>query len=603
MALVEVKVPDIGDFKDVAVIEVLVKPGDTVKLEQSLITVESDKASMEIPSTHAGVVKELALKVGDTVNQGSLVLRLEAADAGAAAAPAPSPTPAAPPAAAAAAPVPAVAPAASFSGKVDAECDLIVLGGGPGGYSAAFRAADLGLKVVLVERYATLGGVCLNVGCIPSKALLHVAAVMDEVSHFADIGVAYGAPKLDLDRLRAHKNKVTGRLTGGLAQMAKMRKVTVMRGTGSFADANHMLVEATGGSGQEKTGERQTVRFKRCIVAAGSQAVRLPFMPNDPRVVDSTGALELPASPKRMLVVGGGIIGLEMGTVYSTLGARLDVVEMLDGLMLGADRDLVRVWQKLNAPRFDNVMLKTKTVAAEATPQGIKVSFEGEGAPKEPQLYDLVLQSVGRVPNGKKIAAEKAGVAVNDRGFIPVDIQMRTNVAHIFAVGDIVGQPMLEHKAVHEAHVAAEVAAGELLGDEHLAKAAFDARVIPNVAYTDPEVAWVGLTEDQAREQGIKLKKGLFPWTASGRAIANLRDEGFTKLLFDESTNRIVGGGIVGTHAGDLISEIALAIEMGADEVDIGKTIHPHPTLGESIGLAAEAAHGVCTDLPPQKKR
>jgi len=603
MALVEVKVPDIGDFKDVAVIEVLVKPGDTVKLEQSLITVESDKASMEIPSTHAGVVKELALKVGDTVNQGSLVLRLEAADAGAAAAPAPSPTPAAPPAAAAAAPVPAVAPAASFSGKVDAECDLIVLGGGPGGYSAAFRAADLGLKVVLVERYATLGGVCLNVGCIPSKALLHVAAVMDEVSHFADIGVAYGAPKLDLDRLRAHKNKVTGRLTGGLAQMAKMRKVTVMRGTGSFADANHMLVEATGGSGQEKTGERQTVRFKRCIVAAGSQAVRLPFMPNDPRVVDSTGALELPASPKRMLVVGGGIIGLEMGTVYSTLGARLDVVEMLDGLMLGADRDLVRVWQKLNAPRFDNVMLKTKTVAAEATPQGIKVSFEGEGAPKEPQLYDLVLQSVGRVPNGKKIAAEKAGVAVNDRGFIPVDIQMRTNVAHIFAVGDIVGQPMLEHKAVHEAHVAAEVAAGELLGDEHLTKAAFDARVIPNVAYTDPEVAWVGLTEDQAREQGIKLKKGLFPWTASGRAIANLRDEGFTKLLFDESTNRIVGGGIVGTHAGDLISEIALAIEMGADEVDIGKTIHPHPTLGESIGLAAEAAHGVCTDLPPQKKR
>ena len=603
MALVEVKVPDIGDFKDVAVIEVLVKPGDTVKLEQSLITVESDKASMEIPSTHAGVVKELALKVGDTVNQGSLVLRLEAADAGAAAAPAPSPTPAAPPAAAAAAPVPAVAPAASFSGKVDAECDLIVLGGGPGGYSAAFRAADLGLKVVLVERYATLGGVCLNVGCIPSKALLHVAAVMDEVSHFADIGVAYGAPKLDLDRLRAHKNKVTGRLTGGLAQMAKMRKVTVMRGTGSFADANHMLVEATGGSGQEKTGERQTVRFKRCIVAAGSQAVRLPFMPNDPRVVDSTGALELPASPKRMLVVGGGIIGLEMGTVYSTLGARLDVVEMLDGLMLGADRDLVRVWQKLNAPRFDNVMLKTKTVAAEATPQGIKVSFEGEGAPKEPQLYDLVLQSVGRVPNGKKIAAEKAGVAVNDRGFIPVDIQMRTNVAHIFAVGDIVGQPMLEHKAVHEAHVAAEVAAGELLGDEHLANAAFDARVIPNVAYTDPEVAWVGLTEDQAREQGIKLKKGLFPWTASGRAIANLRDEGFTKLLFDESTNRIVGGGIVGTHAGDLISEIALAIEMGADEVDIGKTIHPHPTLGESIGLAAEAAHGVCTDLPPQKKR
>ncbi len=450
------------------------------------------------------------------------------------------------------------------------------------------------MKTVLVERYATLGGVCLNVGCIPSKALLHVAGVMDEARHFADLGVDFGEPKIDLAKLLGYKNKVVGKLTGGLAAMAKMRKVTVVRGYGTFADPHHVKVETTDGAGQEKTGKSQTIRFKHCIIAAGSQAVRLPFLPDDPRVVDSTGALELRERPKRLLVVGGGIIGLEMGTVYSTLGARLDVVEMLDGLMPGADRDLVRVWQKMNAPRFDNVMLKTKTVGAEATKDGILVRFEGEGAPKEPQVYDLVLQAVGRSPNGRKIGAEKAGVVVNDRGFIPVDLQMRTNVPHIFAIGDVVGQPMLAHKAVHEAHVAAEVAAGQ--------KAAFDARVIPSVAYTDPEIAWVGLTEDEAKAKGVKLKKGLFPWTASGRAIANGRDEGFTKLLFDEQTHRIVGGGIVGTHAGDLISEVALAIEMGADEVDIGKTIHPHPTLGESIGMAAEIAHGTCTDVPPQRR-
>jgi dihydrolipoamide dehydrogenase len=603
MALLEIKVPDIGDFKEVAVIELMVKPGDTVKVDQSLMTVESDKASMEIPSSAAGVVKELKLKIGDKVSEGSLVLMLEAD--GAAAAPA-----AAAPAPAAAAPVaaPVVAhTAASFGGTVDVECDVLVLGGGPGGYSAAFRAADLGLKVVVVERYATLGGVCLNVGCIPSKALLHVAAVMDEVSHLGDLGVDFGAPKLDIDKLRGHKEKVIAKLTGGLGAMAKMRKVTIVRGYGSFVGPNHVEVEETSGSAQEKTGSKKVVAFKKCIIAAGSQAVRLPFFPQDERIVDSTGALALKGVPKKMLIVGGGIIGLEMGTVYSTLGARLDVVEMMDGLMQGADRDLVKIWQKMNAKRFDNIMLKTKTVGAEATPEGIKVQFEGLDGTKTEGLYDLVLQAVGRTPNGKKIAADKAGVAVTDRGFIDVDIQMRTNVPHIFAIGDVVGQPMLAHKAVHEAHVAAEVIAGELQGNKELAASAFNARVIPSVAYTDPEVAWVGLTEDQAKAQGIKVKKGLFPWTASGRAIANGRDEGVTKLLFDDSPEahghgKILGGGMVGTHAGDMIGEVALAIEMGADAIDIGKTIHPHPTLGESIGMAAEVAHGSCTDLPPQKK-
>lgn len=617
--LIEIKVPDIGDVDEVSVIEVLVKAGDTIKAEQSLITVESDKASMEIPSSQGGVVKELKVKLGDKVKLGSVVLTLEAASAAAVAA---TPESEQKQAAAQVAPAQeaikivankpaASAPtASSFSGSSDLDCDLLVLGAGPGGYSAAFRAADLGLKVVLVERYAALGGVCLNVGCIPSKALLHVAAVMDEVSHMAALGVDFGAPSVNIDKLREHKDKVVGKLSGGVATMARMRKVTVVRGYGAFVGANHLEVEETTGTSQEKTGNKQTIAFKNCIIAAGSQAVRLSFMPDDPRVVDSTGALELKEVPKRMLILGGGIIGLEMGTVYSTLGARLDVVEMLDGLMQGADRDLVKVWQKLNAPRFDNIMLKTKTVGAKATPAGIEVTFapaeEGGTAPA-PQTYDLVLQAVGRTPNGKKIAAEKAGVAVTDRGFIPVDIQMRTNVPHIFAIGDIVGQPMLAHKAVHEAHVAAEVIAGELQGNKELASAAFNARVIPSVAYTDPEVAWVGLTEDQAKAQGIKVRKGLFPWTASGRAIANGRDEGFTKLLFDDSPEahghgKILGGGIVGTHAGDMIGEIALAIEMGADAVDIGKTIHPHPTLGESIGMAAEVAHGSCTDLPPARK-
>ena len=600
---VNIPVPDLGDIADAAIIEILVKPGQSVTAEQSLITLESDKASMEVPTPQAGVVKDILVKLGDRVGQGHLILTLEVAGEGAAvgsAASAPavaaSPAPVAAAAAVASAPVAAVDAASIPAALIpaDTDCDVLVLGGGPGGYSAAFRAADLGLKVILVERYAELGGVCLNVGCIPSKALLHVAAVMDEVKHFDALGVSFGAPSLDLDKLRAHKSGVTGKLTQGLAGMAKMRKVEVVRGYGSLLDAHTLQVELTTGTAQDKTGETRTLKFKRAILAAGSQAVHLPFLPDDPRVVDSTGALQLPHVPKKMLVIGGGIIGLEMGTVYSTLGAKLDVVEMLDGLMQGADRDLVKVWQKMNAHRFDKLMLKTKTVGASATAEGIRVQFEGLDGTKSEGVYDLVLQAVGRTPNGKKIGAEKAGVVVGERGFIPVDIQMRTNVPHIFAIGDIVGQPMLAHKAVHEAHVAAEVAAGQ--------KAAFEARVIPSVAYTDPEVAWVGLTEDEAKAKGIKVEKGLFPWTASGRAIANGRDEGFTKLLFCAESHRILGGGIVGTHAGDMIGEVALAIEMGADAVDIGKTIHPHPTLGESIGMAAEVAHGSCTDLPPARR-
>ena len=558
MATVEVKVPDIGDFKGVEVIEILVKPGDTVAKEQSLISLESDKTSMEIPAPEAGVVKELVVKLGDKVSQGSLILRLDSQDAKKE-----TPQPAPPRAAA----------------KAEYDCDMLVLGSGPGGYSAAFRAADLGLKTILVERYPVLGGVCLNVGCIPSKALLHTAAIMDAASELAEHGIAFGDPKVDLDKLRSFKGKVVGKLTGGLASMAKMRKVTVVHGVGSFTGKNSIQVEG------------KTITFASAIIAAGSQAAKLPFLPEDPRIVDSTGALELRSRPKKLLVIGGGIIGLEMGTVYSTLGARLDVVEMLDGLMQGADRDLVAVWQKFNASRFDRVMLKTKTSKVEAKKDGLHVTFEGA----DPAVYDMVLVSVGRTPNGRKIGAEKAGVAVNERGFIPVDTQMRTNVPNIYAIGDIAGNPMLAHKAVHEGHVAAEAAAG--------LKSHFDARVVPSVAYTDPEIAWVGVTEDEAKKAGRKVGVAKFPWAASGRAIANARDEGFTKLIFDAETHRIVGGAIVGTGAGDLISELALAVEMGADATDIGKTIHPHPTLGESVGMAAELFEGVCTDLPPQKKR
>jgi dihydrolipoamide dehydrogenase len=587
---IDVRVPDIGDFKDVPVIEVHVAAGATVKAEDPLVTLESDKATMDVPSPAAGTVTAVSLKVGDKVSEGSLILTLATAAAGAAPA-APQAHGAAPSAAAAAsAPAPA-----SYGGSADIECEMLVLGSGPGGYSAAFRAADLGMKTVLVERYAALGGVCLNVGCIPSKALLHTAAVIDEVAALPAHGITYGAPQIDLDKLRGFKDSVVKKLTGGLAGMAKTRKVELVRGVGRFLDPYHLEVELTSGAGRDPTGEKKTIRFRKAIIAAGSQAVALPFMPDDPRIVDSTGALELKAIPKRMLVVGAGIIGLEMATVYSTLGARIDVVEMLDGMMVGADRDLVKVWEKKNAARFDNVMLKTKTVSAEATADGIRVGFEGAKAPAQPQLYDLVLVAVGRSANGKAIAADKAGVAVTDRGFIPVDNQMRTNVAHIHAIGDIVGQPMLAHKAVHEGHVAAEAAAGQ--------RSYFDARQIPSVAYTDPEVAWAGLTEEQCKAQGVKYGKAVFPWAASGRAIANGRDEGFTKLLFDEATHRCIGGGIVGTHAGDLIGEVCLAVEMGCDPTDIGKTIHPHPTLTESIGMAAELFEGVCTDLPPAKRK
>ena len=610
--LINIQVPDIGDYKNIPVIEIFVKVGDTVAVEDSLLTLESDKATLDVPSSHAGIIKEIKVKVGDKISEGSVVVVLEAntTEAAPASVSAPAittatattsvpetqtPTPAAQP-------TTPTAPVTEALADIphDLSCEMLVLGAGPGGYSAAFRAADLGMDVVLVERYATLGGVCLNVGCIPSKALLHSVAVMDEARHLSAHGISFAEPQIDIDKLRDYKDSVVSKLTTGLAGMAKMRKVNVVQGVGQFIDPHHLQVTTTDGEGKQTS---KTIRFKQAIIAAGSRVVKLPFIPEDPRIVDSTGALELRQIqgklPSKMLILGGGIIGLEMGTVYSSLGARLDVVEMMDGLMQGADRDLVKVWQKHNTHRFDNIYTNTKTVAVEAREDGIYVTFEKANdtstAPAEPQRYDMVLVAVGRAPNGLLIGAEHAGVAVNERGFINVDAQMRTNVPHIFAIGDIVGQPMLAHKAVHEAHVAAESAHGE--------KAFFDVRQIPSVAYTDPEVAWAGLTEEQVKAQNIAIKKGVFPWQASGRAIANGRDEGFTKLLFDEATGRILGGGIVGTGAGDLISEVCLAIEMGADSIDIGKTIHPHPTLGESIGMAAEVADGHCTDVPPVRKK
>lgn len=609
--LVEVRVPDIGDFKDIPIIELLSKAGDTVQVEDALMTLESDKATLDVPSPVAGVIQEMKVKLGDKVSTGTLVATVmvsetvsatveQAAKVGVgetatktvtASSASTNAAPSAP-----TAPAPGAATSTStFAGKVDLVCDLLVLGAGPGGYSAAFRAADLGLKTVLVERYSTLGGVCLNVGCIPSKALLHVAQVMDEAAHASTLGVEFAPPKVDIDRLRAYKAGVVSKLTTGLAGMAKARKVEVVRGVGQFLDAFHLEVATTTGSGQETSGETRVIQFKQCIIAAGSAAIQLPFLPDDKRIVDSTGALELPFTPKKMLVIGGGIIGLEMATVYATLGATVDVVEMQDALMQGPDRDLVTVWTKQNASRFGRIMLKTKTVSVESQADSLVVTFSGEQAPKERQHYDFILQAAGRAPNGKKINAEKAGVTVTDRGFIPVDSQMRTNVPHIFAIGDIVGQPMLAHKAVHEAHVAAEVAAGM--------KSYFDASVIPSVAYTHPEVAWVGVGEDEAKAAGRQITAAKFPWAASGRAIANGAEYGFTKLVFDAETHRVIGGSIVGPNAGDMIGEVALAIEMGADAVDIGKTIHPHPTLGESIGMAAEVAHGSCTDLPPPRKR
>jgi dihydrolipoamide dehydrogenase len=579
----EIKVPDIGDFKKVDVIEVLVSPGDTIAAETPLITLESDKASMEVPSPKAGRVKEVKVKAGDKVSQGDLILLLESSESVAS----PQPAPASPSQTTTAAPSAASQPAA-YRGGADLQAEVVVLGSGPGGYSAAFRAADLGKKTVLVERYPTLGGVCLNVGCIPSKALLHAAKIIDETKDFAQHGLKFGSPEIDLDALRAWKDGVVKRLTSGLSGLAKQRKVQVVTGVGEFLDDHHLQVT-------DQQGNRTVVGFEQAIIAAGSQAVRLPFIPDDPRIVDSTGALELRSIPKRLLVIGGGIIGLEMATVYYALGSRITVVEALDGLMLGADRDIVKPFQKRVEPRYENIWLKTRVSKVEALEEGLRVSFEGENAPSEPAFFDVILSAVGRTPNGLRIAADRAGVQVDQRGFVPVDQQMRTNVAHIFAIGDIVGQPMLAHKATHQGHVAAEACAG--------LKSFFDARAIPSVAYTDPEVAWAGVTESEAKANGIRYGKGLFPWAASGRSLALGRDEGLTKILFDEETGRIIGIGIVGPSAGDLIAEGALAIEMGCDAADIGLTIHPHPTLSETIGMAAEAFEGTITDLYLPKKK
>ena len=588
---IEVKVPDIGGYDDVPVIEVLVSVGDTVAKDQGLVTLESDKATMEVPSSAAGVVKDVKVKVGDTVSEGAVVVVLEAeaavgvAEAAKpeAAAPTSAPSPRPSPASGRGGSAPAIAASAAPTGrKADIECAMVVLGAGPGGYSAAFRAADLGLDTVLVERYATLGGVCLNVGCIPSKALLHAADVIDQAAHAGDYGVDFGKPKIDLGKLRGYKDSVVGQLTKGLAGMAKQRKVRVVQGSGVFVSPNEIEITADDGS-------TKLLRFEQCIIAAGSQAVKLPMFPwDDPRVMDSTDALQLGEVPKQLLVVGGGIIGLEMATVYRALGSQVTVVEFMDQLMPGADADLVRPLAARLKKQGVAVHLKTRVVEARAQKNGIACGFEGDSIP-ETKVYDRVLVAVGRAPNGGKLDAGKAGVQVSDRGFIAVDAQMRTNVPHIFAIGDLVGQPMLAHKATHEGHVAAEVAAGH--------KREWVARVIPSVAYTDPEIAWVGVTETEAKAKGIAVEAAKFPWAASGRAIGLGRTEGFTKLLFDPETHRVVGGGIVGVHAGELIAEIALAIEMGAEASDIGHTIHPHPTLSESVGMAAEAFEGTITDL------
>jgi len=605
---IELKVPDIGGYDEVPVIELLVAAGDTVKKDQGLVTLESDKATMEVPAAAAGKIVELKVKVGDKLSEGSVVAILEPEDASAGGS-APAPTPPAQAAAAAAAPAPAAEsgaqasankapqPAAGTGRKADVECRMLVLGAGPGGYTAAFRSADLGLDTVLVERYASLGGVCLNVGCIPSKALLHAAAVVDEAAHASDYGIDFGAPKITLDKLRDYKNKVVGQLTKGLTGMAKQRKVRVLEGVGKFVSPNEIEVEGKNG--------KQLVRFEQCIIAAGSQAVKLPGFPwgekdaHGKRVMDSTDALDLADIPKKLLVVGGGIIGLEMATVYRALGSEVTVVEFMDQLMPGADLDLVKPLADRLKKQGVAVHLRTKAAGTEVQKNGIKVSFESADAGKpasiEAQVFDRVLVAVGRSPNGGKLDADKAGVNVTDRGFIPVDRQMRTNVPHIFAIGDLVGNPMLAHKATHEGKLAAEVAAGE--------KKEWVARVIPSVAYTDPEIAWVGATETEAKAKGLKIGVGKFPWAASGRAIGIGRTEGFTKLIFDEATHRIIGGGIVGVHAGDLISEIALAIEMGCEVHDIGHTIHPHPTLSESVGMAAEVYDGTITDLYIPKKK
>jgi dihydrolipoamide dehydrogenase len=597
MSAQDIKVPDLGSFQDVPVIDVLVQPGDVVEVDTPLLTLETDKATMDVPSPIAGTVEAITVVRGAKVSTGSVIARIVASAstlAPAAAAPTPAagtvvPTvpavvaaAAAPAAVAATAPVVALGPVAG----TDRHAKVLVLGAGPGGYTAAFRAADLGLEVTLVERWPVLGGVCLNVGCIPSKALLHAARVVDEAQAMAGHGISFGPPQIDLDRLRSWKSSVVGKLTGGLSGLARQRKVTVIRGEGRFVAPR--VLEVTGEDGTQRIG------FDHCIIAAGSEPVRLPFVPDDPRVMDSTGALELQDIPQRLLVIGGGIIGLEMGCVYDALGSKVSVVELMDQLMPGADPDLVKPLEKRLRKRYEQILLGVKVQAVEALPEGLRVTFSGTGAPT-PQIYDRVLVAVGRRPNGSGIGVEAAGLSVDPRGFLIVDRQMRTAQPHIFAIGDIVGQPMLAHKATHEGKVAAEVIAGE--------KRAFDARVIPSVAYTDPEVAWVGLTESEAKAKGIEYQKGSFPWAASGRSLAQGRDEGFTKLLFDPQTHRVLGGGIVGSSAGELIGEVALAIEMGADAADIGLTIHPHPTLSESVAMSAEAFEGTLTDLYLPKRK
>jgi dihydrolipoamide dehydrogenase len=582
---IEIRVPDIGDFSDVEIIEVHVSAGDSVKAEDPLITLESDKASMEVPSPREGTVEKVLVSVGDRVSEGSPVVTLSGAISGASDAGAGEGPPQEKPGGSQRAAAPT---AAEFGGDVDESAELVVIGAGPGGYTAAFRAADLGLDVLLVERYPTLGGVCLNVGCIPSKALLHAAKVIEDADSMSAHGIVFGRPEIDLDNLRGWKDGIVGRLTKGLAGLASGRKVRVLEGSAAFLSANH--IEVVGKEG------RKVVAFRQCIIAAGSRPFMLPNMPEDPRIIDSTGALELDELPERMLVVGGGIIGLEMACVYDALGVEVSVVELTPTLMPGCDRDLVRPLQKRVEKRYQNVWLGIRVSKMESMKDGIRVTFEGENAP-EPQIFGKVLVAVGRTPNGTEIGADRAGVEVDDRGFIRVDRQMRTNVEHIYAIGDIVGQPMLAHKASNEGKVAAEVAAGM--------KSAFDARVIPSVAYTDPEIAWVGLTETDARDGDVAYEIGKFPWAASGRSLALGRDEGFTKLLFDPETHRILGAGIVGTSAGDLIAEAGLAIEMGADAADIGLTIHPHPTLAETVAMAAEAFEGTLTELylPKKKKK
>ena len=597
----EVRVPALGDFKDVPVIEVLVAVGQSIAETDALVTLESDKATMDVPAPFAGVVRELRIKVGDRVAEGTVLALVEPGATAAAAAPAaatpataPDETPTGrtgdtvrmqrPPAVEAVAA--GAATAAGDEPAADVSYPLVVLGAGPGGYTAAFRAADLGLKVGLIERGATLGGVCLNVGCIPSKALLHAAKVVEDAAAMASAGVTFGAPQIDLERLRAWKHRIVSRLTSGLSALAKQRKVDVIRGEARFVSPHRIAVSAEGAT--------RIVGFEQCIIAAGSEAVRMPGAPDDPRIIDSAGALELAGRPERLLVIGGGIIGLEMACVYGALGTKITVVELLPGLMPGCDRDLVRPLEKRLRGHYEGIYTGTRVAGIEAAADGLTVRFEGEGAPP-PQRYDRVLVAIGRRPNGRSIAAEAAGVRVDERGFIPADRQLRTNVPHIFAIGDVAGAPMLAHKASHEGKVAAEVAAGQ--------KRAFDARVIPSVAYTDPEIAWVGLTEADAQAQGVRVGKGAFPWIASGRSLALGREEGFTKLLFDPQTHRVLGAGIVGTNAGDLISEVGLAIEMGADAHDIGLTVHPHPTLSETVAFAAEAFEGTLTDLYMPKKR